>query len=390
MTRFTNPLTMVSLVAVLLLAGASRSGAAASPADEMRKARELVRQLGDIDFEAREQASKRLLALGVAVKDVLLEGSRSSDLEIRRRCLDLLPAVLEADRKARLEAFIADKGGKKEHDLPGWKRFRKIAGTDTAARDLFIAIQRSEGAAFLEDVERKPKQAADLLAGRSQEVWQSIYGMRIGGRAHTLTLAEVAPLYLAGSDPALVGTSTAGNQMLNYLWQPQPQAALRGGASPFKNLVLAWMAVQTDDNVVQQMFNVINSISMKEGLPLALKLAKAKKIRGMALATALTTIGRLGTKEHVKELEAYLTDKATVFNFNFAGETGATQVRDVALAMAVHLSGQDHKNYNFFFARKNNPWMKFQPYYLGFTSETDRTKALKKWKDLSDAGKKKK
>lgn len=389
MTRLLHLLTMLSLAAVFFLSGTARSASGTLSPEERRKARELLRQLGDTDFESREQASKRLFTLGLAVKDLLLEGSRSSDLEVRRRCLELLPAVLEADRKARLEAFIADKEGRKEHDLPGWKRFRKIAGNDAASRDLFIAIHRSEGGPFLEDVERKPRQAADVLASRAQAIWQTLYGgVRVGRGARSVALADVAPLYLAGSDPAVVGHLTSSNQLLNFLWQPAPQAALRGGPSPFKKLVLAWMSVQTDDNVVQQMFNVINNINMKEGLELAVTLIKGKKIRGMSLATAMTTVGRLGTRTHLKDLEPYLADKAIVFNFNFGGQVGTTQVRDVALAMAVHLSGQSHKDYNFFFAR-SNPWMKFQAYYLGFTSEEHRTGAFKKWKEWSGTAKKK-
>src|SRR5437764_1072700 len=96
-----------------------------SPA-EHRKALGLVRQLGDSSFPAREEASKQLFRMGLAVKDVLVEGSRDPDLEVRRRCRELLPAVLEADRQARLDAFIADREGKQDHHLPGWQRYRKI------------------------------------------------------------------------------------------------------------------------------------------------------------------------------------------------------------------------------------------------------------------------
>src|SRR5271165_1606608 len=83
----------------------------ASPgrADIVPAPEELVRRLGDESYPVREEAGKQLLRLGVAARDALLNGVKNSDLEIRRRCRDLLPSILEADRKARLAAFVADK-----------------------------------------------------------------------------------------------------------------------------------------------------------------------------------------------------------------------------------------------------------------------------------------
>src|SRR5947209_8533053 len=117
MTRLASRIAALTL---LLAAGAAPAAtpAALTPADQ-DKARQLVRQLGDASYEARQQATQKLFKMGLPVKELLLEGSKDGDPEVRRRCRELLPAVLEADRLARIDAFVADKDGKREPELPG-------------------------------------------------------------------------------------------------------------------------------------------------------------------------------------------------------------------------------------------------------------------------------
>src|SRR5271154_6495787 len=73
--------------------------------DKSAIAAALVRQLGADSYQAREEASQRLLALGRTAKPALLDGLKIADPEIRNRCERLLVTVLEADFKARLQAF---------------------------------------------------------------------------------------------------------------------------------------------------------------------------------------------------------------------------------------------------------------------------------------------
>src|SRR5262249_31947469 len=79
------------------------------------RARELVRRLGDESYRVREEAGKELLRLGLEARDALLQGAKDSDLEIRRRCRDLLPSILEADRQVRLDGLLADPEDRQDH-----------------------------------------------------------------------------------------------------------------------------------------------------------------------------------------------------------------------------------------------------------------------------------
>src|SRR5262249_39512335 len=146
----------VLLMGLLLSPPANAGGTVNLP--EQRKLVELVRRLGADDYQVRERASRELFQIGLPAKGALLDGARDADPEVRRGCRDLLPEILEADRQARLAAFIADKDGKETHDLPGWRRYRAIAGEDAAARKLFIDIQKAD-TGFLSDVDRDPDHA---------------------------------------------------------------------------------------------------------------------------------------------------------------------------------------------------------------------------------------
>jgi hypothetical protein len=378
---------LVTGLILLTLNGVVTARAGSLSPAEGQKAR-AVRQLGDNSFEAREEASRQLFGMGLSVMGFLEEGSRDPDLEIRRRCLELLPAVREADRRARLDAFVADREGKKGHDLPGWQQYRKVAGEDAPARELFVAIQRSEAGLFLEGVERSPRTAGDQLAARCQDLQQRLYGFQ-AGVVHPITVEDLAPLFLVACDPRVHPSPLATSLLSSFLYQQAPRTALTGSPSPspFKRLVLAWMNHQTDDNSVMQMLYLANNLNLREGLDLAVRVVRERRVKGVGLATAFTTIGKLGGKEQVGLLEPFLEDRTVIGPFALNRMRGTTEVRDVALAMLVELTGQSHKDYGYPFV-DTNAGFKFYAHFLGFPTDRQREQALRRWKDWSASRKK--
>jgi hypothetical protein len=372
----------LALVAILLpaLAAPTRSLAAQSisPSDQQRIT-ELVKRLGDPSFEVRTSASSQLMRLGLAIKPYLQAGTRDDDLEIRRRCLELLPAVMEADLQARIAVFLADKEGKKEHDLPGWGRFRKLAGDDPAARLLFAEIIKSEAGPFVAEAEAHPDLAGDMFAGRLQNLQQHLYNPLLGGRG-PVSVSEVAALLFVASDTRVRVPLQSVYMLNNFFYQPSIRSALGApaSASPFKRLLVAWMHAQSDPNVVQQTLNLAMNLELKEALSLAVKIANDKTVRGHPLGLALTAVGKLGGKEHRPLLERFLDDTTLVGNFGINQVRGTTEIRDVALGMLVHVTGQSHRDYGFAFPQTSLD-LKFNPFYLGFTNAAQRQAALKKW-----------
>jgi hypothetical protein len=395
---------------------------------------ELIRQLGSDDFNVREEASRQLLKIGLPAREALLEAAKDRDLEIRRRCRELVPAIQEAHRQAKLAAFIADKDGKQKHDLPGWERYRKVAGNDAASRQFFVTIQKAD-TSFLAEADRDFANAESKLtraaltkdeatvrylsadaqkdyarAGarcaqlcqelidrqRNQLFLNGVNGRAVNVRSQVpdVSLKEIAPLLLVAADPKV--TIPAQNRYLfgNLLYQSVVQNELRASRStPFKKIVLAWMERQAEDETTAQiLFDTLNNLQFKEGLPLALKAVRSKKLKGSGVAHALVTIGRLGDKQHLPVLEAFLDDKTQFCGFGIGvrggNVQGNTEVRDVALAMLVRLSKQSFKDYGFAISGLGYDHLMNNANYLGFSSNKQREKALAKWKEWKATQKK--
>ena len=90
----------------------------------------------------------------------------------------------------------------------------------------------------------------------------------------------------------------------------------------------------------------------------------------------------------VEELEPLLEDTTSLGGtIRIGTATVNAQMRDVALAALVHLSGQNVFDYPFAYLQTyKNLRGNFQlpPYYYGFQDDTTRTAALKKWKDSQE------
>ena len=89
--------------------------------EDNEKALQLLRKLGAKDFKIRESAGTQLVRMGRAVEPILRAGLANSDPEIRFRSRYLLPLAMNYDLEKRIQAFLADTGGKA--DLPGWARW---------------------------------------------------------------------------------------------------------------------------------------------------------------------------------------------------------------------------------------------------------------------------
>jgi hypothetical protein len=390
------------VLAALSARDAGWAGESASRAEKGRIA-DLIRQLGSDDFNAREEASRRLLRIGLPAKQALLEGAKDDDLEIRRRCRDLLPAILDADRQVKLAALLADKEGKQKHDLPGWERYRKIAGTGEAARQFFVAMHKAD-TALLAEADKDPANAGKRCASLCQSAMhrqqlrrlQQIRVIDAKDVPPDSSLAEIALLLFIAGDARVTIPVEHRFNVCNLLYLNDVRTELRKtAASPFKKVVLAWMERQIeDDSSAGMLFTALsNNLDLKEGLDLAVKAIRAKKLKASGLAHAMVTIGKFGDKQHVPLLEPFLDDKTQIAGFGIggaggAGISGTTQVRDAALAMLVHLTKQSHKDYGFAVSKANNRYLMFHAHYLGFSSGAERDKAFAKWKAWKDARKK--
>jgi len=375
-----------------LLAGfaaALCTGATAAETENAEAARRqvagLVGQLGDDSFAERERASKALVELGLVTRPALSEALQNPDAEIRSRAARILAVVLEADFRARLEAFASDVEGKHDHHLPAWQKARAVLGEDGTARALFVEMLRAEPG-LLEAYEAGSKPAGEVFTVRCQQLQQL---MQFAGGQQQISLGSVAALLLVGSSDAVALEDLNGNQLYSLLHQPAFQTGARAGASSgiLKKMLGVLVTKKASANVEFQNLMLACNFELKQGLDLAVRLLKdggPQHVRQYALLVA----ARFGTKEQIPAIEPLLKDTTLCMRHRINDREVSIEIRDIALATLVHLSGQQVKDFGFEQAQAN-PQMVFNPGSLSLKDDAKRTEALKKWTDWSAANLKK-
>lgn len=378
---------MRTISALALLALILPTGAWANP--ESDRAAELIRSLGNASYQTREKASRELLHLGRAAYPALVTGTADPDPEVRSRCRQLLPRIFDLELQARLDAFLADPDGKKEHDLPGLSRFRKMFGLDKTARDLFVSMIRADGR-LMDAVESQPAQfAEEKLLVRCSQLLPRIY-TRMPTRPQALNQGDVAELLFLGINPEVSLGPQAIAQINQFLYRQEFRAWVTSGdqADLMKKLLLAWLDKNVGDpNTGYIITNLAQTLQLKELLEPALKIASNSKNMPHVRANVLSAVGRLGDKSLLPKLEPLINDTTQVQQFAFNRLQGWVQVGDVALAMAVHLSGQKPADYGYEAVKHNPNWINSY-YYLGFENDKKRAAAKAKWKEWQAAQKK--
>jgi hypothetical protein len=367
-------------VAVSLVGSVSYAGdPSASEASDRAVA--LVRKLGDPSVRARDKASQELVKLGRAATQALLAGSRDSDPEVRTRCRHLLPAALWLDLQARISAYLADTSGSQGHDLPGLARYQQLLGSSPEARALFGEIIKSDPL-LLEQAESDPKAAVARFTARAQLLQQQQFNNIGSGRRPAANKSDVACMLFIGTSPDLDLPTMASYPLYTLLQQEPVRSAITsaGPDDPLRKLLLAWIKRRTDPTSVQQSLSLAMNLDLKECLDLAVTTLRDKQCQAWNRAAAATTVGKLGGRGALPVLESVLTDSTQVANMVLNNARGTTELRDVALALCVHLTGQKLADYHFE-VLGNNPGMLFTTYhYSGFSDPTQREAAFKKWK----------
>jgi hypothetical protein len=138
-----------------------------------------------------------------------------------------------------------------------------------------------------------------------------------------------------------------------------------------------------------QALRLAQSLRLKEGTPLALKIAAAPAANTYSRGQAILFIADVGGKEDIPALEKLLSEKAAIGSMGFNLTTIHTQLGDVALAALVQLSGQALRDYGFpwFQAFAGQTLATSSPHAAGFADEAGRQAALKKWAEWRAAHK---
>lgn len=361
---------------LLVLAVTSPRGARAGDASAARR---LVAELGNPSFAIREAATRKLTELGPAAKQALAEGIRSEHAEIRNRAERILDLVLEAEYEARIVAFAKDEDGTLGAKLPGWERFSSIAGEDPAARGLFVGMQREEPRLF-RLLEEKSDRLGPRADERCRELFRAVDSRRYGGRAKLSYESIAVMLFLTGDEELETTDDTLANvqqfALRQELYYPASQGTRKEALA---RLLSHWLEVTTERAEPYGHIRVAIQYGLPAGLPPALKLLETPGAEPNELVQAMLALGRFGDKSHQSKLEPLLDDATIVYHASVENQVVPIQVRDFALAMLVHLSGQDLADFGFKRARASATTV-YEQTSLTFENDEARDEALRKWK----------
>lgn len=366
------------------LAGGPRNGPSAVAPIEADTARvaTLIRQLGARTFAARQRAQKALIAVGVPAKEALQAACHDADWEVRSRARQALDAVLEVEFEARLSAFLSDETSAAGQQLPSWDRFSEVAGNTSAARRLFGDMQRAERGLMQADDD--PEHASRLLDQRAAQFAQQLEEAQAPQQPR-ISLGSIAAIVFAASNPEVPVADATGLAIDRLALQRTFFDAmnLRPTAEPLRKLVVALIARPFDADSLVSYCNV--DIALRYDLKEIVGPSKQLLAGGGAPASRLRypilALGKFGSAEHVPIIEPLLKDARPADVPNRRQDPG-TEVRDVALAVLVHLTGQDLADYGLKHA-KRDPMQLFQFNSLSFPDAAARESALKKWREWS-------
>ena len=356
-------------VSVLFASGAS------APPERTEDASQLVRQLGSPSFSAREKATHRLAALGMAAEAPLAVAARDPDAELRRRAGKLLAQVREQDFLLRLESFAADAGGRRDYRIPFWRGYSKLLGDTRAARDLFVEMQRAEPE-LLEALDTGGKTTGVMFSERCLMLVQAMESEVPA----EVPLGTVASMLLVSGSPQVSVDDQVTIQVYRFILQMSFQSSLRDEkiAPLLKKLLGAWIRRNNGSSFALQNLMLAFSLNLEEGLQVSLDILRDAPQQQGFLQHALLGIGKYGDRKHLTLVEPHLKNIARCDAREVKGQQLQAQIRDVALAVSVHLTGQPLADYGFSVETLTDQAL-FHPGMLGFATEAKRKAGFDKW-----------
>jgi hypothetical protein len=380
----------------------------AAPAEIQVRSRALVRQLGSEDYPEREAAQEQLAALGRRARPALLVGVNTDpNPEVRRRCAELLPTATALDIRAKLDTFLADTNGEYEHDLPGWKTFRTVVGSewsvfgwpvwadrelDRAAREVFaelVAVHANRQLLLAIDGSRVV--LADLVVGRRQELYNRRYPRGEQGISRDPTLEEMTLLVFADSRVGSQYFPRRGS--VSTLMTGSGFAAAARGTDArgkvYRALARAWLDSRNEPREMSQAMTLAAHLDLPEqACNLAVRLLTMPGVTSYARGRAASTLVDYGTRKHIALLEPATTSTMVVLSVPAPAIsptdplTREIQLRDLALAVSIQLSEQKLSDYGFSDRYANTPGYETQLFAYNryyFRDDDARKQAFEKW-----------
>lgn len=319
------------------------------------KPEELVRLLGDKSYRIREVAACELIRRGSASVAALTAATKDTDPEVSERARQLLPQAASVERNEKLALLTKNPAAPPPKGLAGLTRFLKATGDTKEGRELYAEMMASHYRT-VEAAETNPKAAAEQFSNFSNEAYQKWQvGARTGRYSYDNLFAGRADitffLFMTG-DTRLRGHESAPNySSILFNGSQLTKAITDKDASPaMRKLFLDWLEHEPQPYLQQRGFLLASQAAeLKEAaLPILVRLLEKKDREPYGKAQVIVALTKLGSKDHIKLLDPYLSDESNLGSINFGnGPQLSVQLRDVAMGVQVQLAGQKMTDYGF-------------------------------------------
>ncbi len=339
---------------------------------------DLIRQLGATRFSDRERASKTLLSHGLNVYTTLQSVQDHPDRETRLRVRELLSDLVQLDRDRRIAGFLSGehREDSQYENLPGWELMRQIAGDSSASRRLMAEMLQGNWD-LLSSADRDPSDAATLLMQRCKDLQDAV-----SLRREQVQTADVAALLLLAVHPETGIYQNTQQQIYNFCYRIRVQPAPSDPSAevdPLRKLLGAWVSRPADvGNTAFYSLNIALRYALPEGLVPAVQILDENAAAPYIRQYAILSVARFKDHQSRHRLESLLHDDSVCYTQKDPRSKHVafeSQIRDVALAILIHLDGRDPAEFGFTRMRTSNS-MVFQPNTLGFTTQEKRQEAI--------------
>ncbi len=343
------------------------------------QAQELVQQLGAAQFHLREQAAEALISLGPEALEALRQGAQSPDAEVRHRCRELLEVIRRRLLQQQVQLLLHHPEKANPALLPGWKLFVQQLGSSQAqvARVYQKALLSLQELFLVWD---NLPQFRQLLQQAILEAYIRSRGYWPGGHPSSEELTGLFVLSTRRDLPLDQGSLLT---LLFLSYSPPFSQQVRQGAqaAALRRLLGRWLQQHQDRLPTERVISWGMYFQLPQTIGPATRLLSAAGANPYSVQSALLVVARFGSApQHLALVQKHFDNQAVVYRQRRrSNEVWIVQVRDVALAVAIYLSGKDPRQFGFREFRKHPSWV-LEPSSLGFSSAQARQQAFDRWK----------
>jgi hypothetical protein len=297
---------------------------------------DLVRKLASPSFTVREGAAAALRKLGIAAEPALRAGLKDPDPDVRTRCRDLIEEIVEDHREAMLTTFVEDFEDRQKPPLPGWRRFRALFTSDPP-RKAYAELYRAHGD-LLDALERNPADAVN----EADEMASRLAGVALLPDRDKETIAQTFLLLFVASDERVTLPAKTAEGLALGLGVVARREELRKDFlkdEARRKVLLAYLQRAKEPAPLEATLALAEEFQLRDGAPWALRVALDSAQPVSVRARALLSLAQIGGKKDVDALEPLLKITALVGERKVGKLTLRTELRDVALAASIRLSG---------------------------------------------------